>query len=125
MKTVKDCMSSHPQCNVENEIFRKFCLTRLLEIRVMEKAAIQLRLAELAFEDWPMEAECAVLSHCWGSGEFTTLRSSNHASLLENVELSALPKTFQDAVTVTCWLGVRHIWIDSLCILQDSAEELD
>jgi hypothetical protein len=31
-----------------------------------------------------------------------------------------LPKTFQDAVTVTRKLGIRYLWIDSLCIIQDS-----
>lgn len=123
MKGVKNCISTHPQCKVKDESFHRFCPIRLLEIKITENAAIQLRLIEPTAEDWPREAEYTTLSHCWGSGEFTTLRSSNHDSLLEEVELSTLPKTFQDAVTVTCWLGVRHIWIDSLCILQDSADD--
>jgi uncharacterized Fe-S radical SAM superfamily protein PflX len=29
-----------------------------------------------------------------------------------------LPRTFQDAVTVTRELGVRFLWIDSICIIQ-------
>jgi hypothetical protein len=40
--------------------------------------------------------------------------------------MSELPKTFQDAVYLTRELGVRWLWIDSLCILQDSdAEKLE
>jgi hypothetical protein len=36
---------------------------------------------------------------------------------------SELPKTFQDAFTITRQLGFQYIWIDSLCILQDSKED--
>lgn len=30
-----------------------------------------------------------------------------------------LPKTFQEAIALTRKLGVRYLWIDSLCIIQD------
>lgn len=34
-----------------------------------------------------------------------------------------LPNTFQDAITVTRMLGLKYIWIDSLCIVQDDAQD--
>ena len=37
--------------------------------------------------------------------------------------LSALPKTFRDAVQIARHLGFNYLWIDSLCIMQDSAED--
>jgi hypothetical protein len=33
-----------------------------------------------------------------------------------------LPKTFKEAVFVTRQLGIRYLWIDSLCIVQDNEE---
>ncbi|KAF2995395.1 hypothetical protein E8E13_004489 [Curvularia kusanoi] len=37
--------------------------------------------------------------------------------------MDALPKTFRDAAYF-CWkLGIRYIWIDALCILQDSEKD--
>jgi len=36
---------------------------------------------------------------------------------------SALPKTFQDAVEVTRAIGLRYLWIDSLCIVQDDRDD--
>lgn len=36
------------------------------------------------------------------------------------IQLSSLPLTFQDAIKITRSLGLQYIWIDSLCILQDS-----
>ncbi|KAF3028317.1 hypothetical protein E8E11_000098, partial [Didymella keratinophila] len=37
---------------------------------------------------------------------------------LQGFSISELPKTFQDAVTVTRELNVPYLWIDSLCIIQ-------
>ncbi|KAH0563408.1 hypothetical protein GP486_002029 [Trichoglossum hirsutum] len=37
--------------------------------------------------------------------------------------ISDLPKTIQDAVTVTRNLGLKYLWVDSLYILQDSEED--
>jgi hypothetical protein len=34
-----------------------------------------------------------------------------------------LPRTFQDAIAMTRRLGVRYIWIDSLCICQDDMQD--
>jgi hypothetical protein len=34
-----------------------------------------------------------------------------------------MPKTFRDAIMVTKELGIQYIWIDSLCIIQDSASD--
>ncbi|KAN0096769.1 Heterokaryon incompatibility protein (HET) domain containing protein [Hyaloscypha variabilis] len=42
---------------------------------------------------------------------------------LQNIPLETLPKTFQDAISITRELGLRYIWIDSLCIIQDSPED--
>lgn len=45
--------------------------------------------------------------------------------LYEGIELSKLPKTFQDAITVTRRFGISYLWIDCLCVLQDSQEDLN
>ncbi len=34
-----------------------------------------------------------------------------------------LSKTFQDAIIITHELGLRYIWIDSLCIIQDDTSD--
>ncbi|KAH9208315.1 heterokaryon incompatibility, partial [Leptodontidium sp. 2 PMI_412] len=41
----------------------------------------------------------------------------------KGIPLKDMPQTFQDAVTITRELGVKYLWIDSLCILQDSRED--
>jgi hypothetical protein len=44
-------------------------------------------------------------------------------SFLDAIPTSTLPKTFIDAVEVAKYLNVRYLWIDSLCIIQDSEED--
>jgi hypothetical protein len=74
-----------------------------------------------------MKAKYCALSHCWGPvdkrppPEACTTKD-NEAANFEGIKLSVLPKTFRDAVTVTRSLGLRYLWIDSLCIRQDDKE---
>lgn len=63
------------------------------------------------------------LSHCWGGTVPLRLLRENMSSMERNIPLDHLPKTFQDAVIVTQKLGVRYLWIDSLCIVQDDADD--
>lgn len=37
---------------------------------------------------------------------------------------STLPKTIQDAIKVTQKLGLRYLWVDAFCIVQDSPKDL-
>ena len=44
---------------------------------------------------------------------------------MDGIFTASLPKTFQDAVYVTRKFGIQYLWIDSLCIIQDSKEDWD
>jgi hypothetical protein len=37
--------------------------------------------------------------------------------------INSLPQNFQDAIYITRQLGFRYLWIDSMCIIQDSPED--
>lgn len=63
------------------------------------------------------------LSHRWGDANLPKCTRRNIGSLQQGFDLSGLPRTFRDAVQVTRDLQVRFLWIDSLCILQDSTED--
>lgn len=41
----------------------------------------------------------------------------------KNIEFPSLPKTIQDAIIVCTWLDVTYIWVDALCIVQDSGDD--
>lgn len=68
------------------------------------------------------------LSHCWGNiaeihDLVCRLMVSRIYEFKKGISLQRLPKTFIDAVAVARSLGIRYIWIDSLCIVQDSKED--
>ena len=65
----------------------------------------------------------ATLSHCWRSFVPLRLLKTNIAVLSQGIEWDTLPQTFQDAVKMTRNLGLRYLWIDYLCILQDSSQD--
>lgn len=64
-------------------------------------------------------AKYAALSHCWGTSPIWTTTIKNQ--ILPHY--SQLPGNFQDAIIVTRMLGLQYLWIDSLCILQDSVDD--
>lgn len=60
------------------------------------------------------------LSYCWGQRDFLRTQVDNFESHKTCIEPDHLPPTLNDAIKYTHRLGVRYIWIDSLCIIQDS-----
>lgn len=63
------------------------------------------------------------LSHCWGEGNILTTKKQNLKRHKENIDFKLLPKTFQDSIDITRHLGIRYLWIDSLCIIQDDPDD--
>ncbi|PVH87749.1 HET-domain-containing protein [Cadophora sp. DSE1049] len=63
------------------------------------------------------------LTWCWGTEPaLTTTEISLHDHERE-IPWSHLPYLFKDAALVTRKLGIDYIWIDALCIIQDSDDD--
>jgi len=81
------------------------------------------------FDGGVMDGKYAALSYCWGEKEELAKRpnltttSATLQTLQSGIPTSTLPQTLRQAVEVCGWLGIRHIWIDSLCIIQDSNQD--
>jgi hypothetical protein len=60
-----------------------------------------------------------ILSHSWGNINILTTNKQNLKCHKEYVDLKLLPKVFQDSINITHHCGIRYLWIDSLCIVQD------
>lgn len=63
------------------------------------------------------------LSHCWGTSSILTATKRSIEDLKEGIAVSFLPKTFQDAIKITRRLGIKYLWIDCLCIIQDDPDD--
>jgi hypothetical protein len=80
---------------------------------------VQLRESGEIADDTPY----LTLSHCWGGAKIPTLAHSNYQRYLKAIRMQELPQTFKDAIQLTRHLNVRYLWIDSLCIIQDSEND--
>ncbi len=60
------------------------------------------------------------LSHCWGTGRVTRTTMATLEAHKRAIPMAGLSPNFRDAILVTRRLGARYLWIDSLCIIQDS-----
>jgi hypothetical protein len=122
-KWLEDCFRNHPSCN--RPIASPFTQegwhpTRLLSITAKD-SPLSIRLC--VGSEVPINANYMTLSHCWGSLSILTLTGNNIEALQKNIRPEQLCKTFRDAVDITRKLGIGYLWIDSLCILQDSIED--
>ncbi|KAK3897153.1 HET-domain-containing protein [Staphylotrichum tortipilum] len=66
----------------------------------------------------------AALTYCWGGDQPQKLTRSNQQDYESGIDIQRLPATIQDALRVAGELGIFHVWIDSLCIVQDDFESL-
>ncbi|KAK4172119.1 heterokaryon incompatibility protein-domain-containing protein [Triangularia setosa] len=124
---LKDCDTNHPDCYLKGGPVQKRAIlpTRVLDLGTAKDTAsrpsIWLRLSDslaLKRED----TRYIALSHPWGESHqhdhFSTTATNVSSRLTAGIAISRLPKTFRDAVTITRALGIRYLWIDSLCIVQ-------
>lgn len=65
----------------------------------------------------------ATLSYCWGGVKPLSTTKTTLAARLQHIPECSLPAVFLQAIQLARILGIPYIWIDSLCIIQDSVED--
>jgi hypothetical protein len=96
--------------------------------RLLDVGPANTKILRLCCSNKRKTLQYVALSHCWGKvspeekGQFCTT-DENIKARQNEFDVSELPKTFRDAVRVTQNLGIRYLWIDSLCIIQWNQED--
>ena len=71
------------------------------------------------------ELQYVAVSHTWGApGPRFFCRKENIARLKDKFFTEELPATLRDAVDIVRRLGLHYLWIDALCMIYDSTEDL-
>lgn len=65
----------------------------------------------------------ATLSHFWNYSRPLKTTSETLKSHLGRLVWNQLPNAFRESISLTRELGMRYLWIDSLCIVQDDDAE--
>ncbi|KAJ8133364.1 hypothetical protein O1611_g265 [Lasiodiplodia mahajangana] len=116
---IKLCDETHENCRGESDNAPTMP-TRLIELgnplRIVESASIE-------------PSRFVALSHCWGNlgaaGKRFCTQTESISTFMHSIDLADLPRTFRDAITVARGIGVRYLWIDSLCIIQNDEADWD
>ncbi|KAI1381211.1 HET-domain-containing protein [Hypoxylon crocopeplum] len=124
---MQTCSRFHHRCKrtVEDDSYRP---TRLLEIKYPPDPHSQspptFRL--VGGEQCSQSSSYVALSYRWGNKPLDNviqLLEWTSAWLEMPNPISHLPKTFRDAMHIAHRFGIRYLWIDRLCIYQDSSED--
>lgn len=128
---LEDCDEKHAGCypqNIGPDLTR--IPTRLIDVGE-GKYSRTVRLHETGARkaDQSEELRYIALSHPWGNGNSHSHFCTTRKNIVDRVETGIpvieLPDTFKHAVKVTRELGVRYLWIDSLCIIQGNDGDFD
>ncbi|KAH8595249.1 heterokaryon incompatibility protein-domain-containing protein, partial [Bisporella sp. PMI_857] len=111
---LRECIHRHPKCRGTIESLP----TRVLDVG--EEGDSQ---EPFLFVSEGKTAPYIAMSHCWGKSPMATTTQENLQNRLKVITLSELPKSFRDAIQTCRKLGVRYLWVDSLCIIQNSTKD--
>lgn len=115
---IRACLTNHALCGKDEP---SPLPTRILDLGANESGGEpgQVRLLESSGQN----ERYISLSHSWGGEQPLITTTATLQERKAGIPFSLLPATFQDAVRITRRLGIRYLWIDSLCIIQDSPED--
>lgn len=106
---LKECHENHHNCPTSTDVALP---SRVLDVRGDVVRLIEVTPGQLG--------RYTALSHCWGGGIEVRTTMQNYAAQKEGFRYCDLPLSFRDAIIVTRGLGLRYLWIDAMCIIQDS-----
>ncbi|KAF7915185.1 uncharacterized protein EAE98_011270 [Botrytis deweyae] len=111
------CLQSHEKCR-ETQTTRTLCSgfgpSRLIDIADM-------KIVKMGIQEVP---KYFILSYVWGRPPFLLLekRNENEFSTPGSLTTQSIPQTILDAIEITGRFGIRYLWVDALCIVQDDLE---
>jgi len=125
---IDQCIKSHEQCKVSNRhTGRRQTTSELYPSRIIDVSADPPRLC--LTKDFAPGVRYATLSHCWGTSysKKHLLKRGKLKMFQRSLPMSDLPKTFREAISFTQKVltkyDVKYLWIDSLCIIQNSKRD--
>lgn len=119
---IANCLSNHSECQEHVHVNQSHPALKRLPTRLLDLSQISPRGLVTLEETIDLDANSPyiTLSHCWGKVLPFRLLETLYDSFRKGILIEQLPKTFQDAIEFTRALQIRYLWIDALCIIQDS-----
>jgi hypothetical protein len=115
---LRECNESHVECAAFAHKDPRMP-SRLVRVNEQQDSHIHI----VDSRNTPISGPYTTLSYCWGSSTAFTLLSTHIDQMKAGIPVQSLPKTLRDAVTFTRKLRIPYLWVDSLCIIQDSEQD--
>ncbi|KAF7925941.1 hypothetical protein EAE99_005976 [Botrytis elliptica] len=128
--TIDPNLGSETNCRIARD-WLKTCCERHYECPLVEDKELPSRVIHVGSDDQdpyilPTDGKIGkyiALSHCWGGHISIALTTQTLEEFKDKIPMAQLPANFRDAVLLTRRLGFEYLWIDCLCIMQDSSED--
>jgi hypothetical protein len=118
---IDECLNEHQFCRIQSHV-PSVPPTRLIEIRTSDEGNVSVRLLET---DLNKSYKYVALSHSWASSKPLKTGEHNYHQHKDDIPWQDLSQVYQETITMADALSIEYVWIDSLCIIQQSAEEWD
>lgn len=118
------CEIEHEACTA-SDIGKPYLPRRLLLVKSDTSPLIRLvEQDEVYSVNTADRLRYATLSYRWGSASsYLSLKESNQCALKQGIQLASLSPLVQDAIRICRALGLDYLWVDALCIVQDSRSD--
>ena len=119
---IENCVANHPECaSIQDSISPETTQPQPLPTRVLDVGPPDGAQITRLLETKGRPGSYIAMSHSWGGIITLVTEEKSLVERKKGIEPSTLPRSFRDAIHITRKLGIRYLWIDSLCIIQDSA----
>ena len=113
---LQQCITSHSMCS---DSVSSPLPTRIIDVGCNESSEDPF----LFVPETNVKGRYAALSYCWGNYKGPVLTMANLNDMRHGIPFLGLPKTIRDAIKISRGLGLRYLWVDSQCIIQDSIQD--
>ncbi|PVI06658.1 hypothetical protein DM02DRAFT_609459 [Periconia macrospinosa] len=119
---LEECSSEHEACHHHEQSGSANVLpTRLVDLRPDGVEGANVRVLDSTLLE-KNATPYAVLSYTWDSSDVTLTTDRANADQI-NIPRDLLSDNLENGIKAMQRIGFRYIWVDSLCVLQDSAED--
>jgi hypothetical protein len=113
---LRSCIDGHRQCSYSRN-------PHYFPTRVLDLDGVYTGQLPRLLENGNLREPYVALSHRWGLEGLPVTTLENLAGRVERIDLAELSQTMRDAIQIVLGLGYRYLWIDAICIIQDSVDD--
>jgi hypothetical protein len=117
-------LDSCEACNQRSSLIKdEISLTDIHEKLELFSRVIDTRRLRIAYA--PKGCRYVALSYVWGGQNFLRLTASNVKNFERDgsIDIENFPRSISDAISLCRELGERYLWVDSMCIIQDTQDK--